>query len=92
MANCIRKSNSDHVVVFPDLLSVNNSQCLYLIACDIESFGADCVETCGHCADIGQCSPINGTCLTGCDSGFQGDLCKTRKYLEYRCKNKYIPI
>lgn len=23
---------------------------------------------------------MNGTCLTGCEAGFQGELCKTRKY------------
>lgn len=23
---------------------------------------------------------MNGTCLTGCEGGFQGELCQTRKY------------
>lgn len=23
---------------------------------------------------------VNGSCLTGCDAGFKGDLCKTRQY------------
>lgn len=38
-----------------------------------------CNETCGHCRDLNQCSNVNGTCLTGCDAGYQGDLCKPRE-------------
>lgn len=37
-------------------------------------------ETFGHCRDVNQCSIVNGTCLTGCNSGFKGDLRKTGKY------------
>lgn len=47
--------------------------------CDRGSYGVECNETCGHCCDVSQCSNVNGTCLTGCDAGFEGDLCKTRE-------------
>lgn len=57
---------------------VNNITTFISTACDIGSFGDDCSESCGHCYDINQCSSINGTCLTGCAAGHQGDLCKTR--------------
>lgn len=49
-------------------------------ACDKGSFGDNCSETCGHCRDKDKCSNINGKCLTGCDAGHQGDLCKTCKF------------
>lgn len=52
------------------------------VACEGETYGAGCKETCGHCHDVNQCSKINGTCLTGCDAGFEGDLCKTSKCVD----------
>lgn len=52
--------------------------------CDVGSYGYDCNETCGHCRDVSQCSNINGTCLTGCDAGYQGDTCKTLDELSRR--------
>lgn len=55
------------------------------IACDKGSFGPRCGEKCGRCRDFQQCFHIDGACLTGCDPGFEGDLCKT-------CKLKYIII
>lgn len=48
-------------------------------ACDGGAYGYDCRETCGHCRDVEQCYNINGTCLTGCEPDYQGDLCKTRE-------------
>lgn len=48
-------------------------------ACNTGSFGVECKETCGNCRDVSQCSRINGTCLTGCEAGYQGNTCKTRE-------------
>uniref|UniRef100_K1R1S2 Scavenger receptor class F member 2 n=1 Tax=Magallana gigas TaxID=29159 RepID=K1R1S2_MAGGI len=45
--------------------------------CERGWYGVNCEETCGHCRDMDQCSNTNGTCLTGCDAGFQGELCHT---------------
>lgn len=53
---------------------------LIIPECDRGTYGNVCNEPCGHCRDINQCSNFNGTCLNGCDAGFKGDLCKTRKY------------
>lgn len=39
-------------------------------------YGPGCIETCGHCRDVNKCSNIDGTCLTGCDAGYRGNLCK----------------
>lgn len=55
---------------------------LYLkinLECDKGLYGIECNETCGQCRDLNQCSNVNGTCFTGCDAGFWGDLCKTRE-------------
>ncbi|XP_052694142.1 uncharacterized protein LOC128172387 [Crassostrea angulata] len=46
-----------------------------VIACKRGSFGIDCNETCGHCRDINECSNVDGTCLTGCADGYEGNLC-----------------
>lgn len=60
------------------LLYIKKPLLLWIIEeCDKGSFSIGCYETCGYCRDIKQCSNINGSCLTGCDAGFKGDLCKT---------------
>lgn len=51
-----------------------------LTGCEKGSFGIDCQNRCGHCLDHDQCYHTNGTCLTGCDVGYQGHLCTTRRY------------
>ena len=43
--------------------------------CDSNTFGEDCGEECGSCVDSEQCHHINGTCLNGCERGFQGIEC-----------------
>lgn len=53
----------------------------FISACDEGSYGGDCNETCGHCLDVKQCSKINGTCLTGCDTDYKGDMCKAREWI-----------
>lgn len=55
--------------------------CFILKACEHGSYGVDCKGICGQCRDINQCFHINGTCLTGCDVGYQGKYCKTRRYI-----------
>lgn len=52
-----------------------------VLACENGLYGVDCRESCGHCHDVNQCSNINGTCLAGCDAGYEGVLCKRRKWL-----------
>lgn len=47
-------------------------------ACNIGYFGVDCNEKCGRCLELYQCNHITGTCLTGCEAGYQGSMCKTR--------------
>lgn len=51
------------------------------VACDKGFYGVDCNEKCGSCHDVSQCFHINGTCLTGCSAGYQGEFCKTREYI-----------
>lgn len=51
----------------------------HLKDCDSGLYGVDCSENCGNCLNESQCSNINGTCFTGCNAGYEGDLCKTRE-------------
>lgn len=43
--------------------------------CDGNLYGENCPMRCGHCVRSEQCHQINGTCMNGCDSGYQGSIC-----------------
>ena len=58
------------------LLSVHS---IVLVGCSNMTFGQDCNNTCGHCLNNDVCHHVNGTCLRGCNPGYHGDLCATRK-------------
>ena len=45
------------------------------------TFGQNCTGVCGHCSENEQCHHINGTCLNGCDPGFNGLKCDQGNYL-----------
>ena len=49
------------------------------IACENGTFGIDCNQTCGKCLENSICNRVNGICWTGCDAGYTGNFCKTRK-------------
>lgn len=53
---------------------------LFFIACNRGSYGFGCKERCGQCRDLNQCYHITGTCQTGCDPGYGGDMCNTSRY------------
>uniref|UniRef100_K1QME5 Multiple epidermal growth factor-like domains 10 n=1 Tax=Magallana gigas TaxID=29159 RepID=K1QME5_MAGGI len=59
------------------------------LECDKGSYGLECNGTCGYCRDINQCSNVNGTCLTGCEAGYEGDLCKTHFVQNEKCCRYY---
>lgn len=44
-------------------------------ACDGRRYGKNCSAICGNCIEFEQCNPINGTCMNGCDKGFEGLDC-----------------
>ena len=48
-------------------------------ACNNGTYGHGCLETCGHCRDQKDCHNVNGSCLTGCEDGYRGDLCTSSK-------------
>jgi hypothetical protein len=48
--------------------------------CDGRLYGENCSIPCGMCLNMSQCQHINGSCLDGCDSGFQGDNCTQGKW------------
>ena len=51
---------------------------LFFIECDNGTYGKECKASCGHCFNQEPCYHINGTCFTGCESGYLGDLCQSR--------------
>ena len=52
-------------------------KCHYLKGCTQGWYGKDSKEKCGHCLDGHQCFHINGTCISGCQPGYEGQLCKS---------------
>lgn len=61
------------------IININQIEFCQLKGCDRGFYGKSCKEICGNCHKINQCFYTNGTCLTGCDDGYQGYLCKTRE-------------
>lgn len=48
------------------------------IECPMGTYGPDCMHKCiGKCLDDVACNRTTGTCNTGCDSGYTGELCET---------------
>lgn len=47
----------------------------WLSDCTNHMYGENCSISCGHCLAREQCHHINGTCMNGCDSGYQGSSC-----------------
>lgn len=56
---------------------------IFPIVCGLGYYGAECQQECGNCRDLSQCFHTNGSCLTGCEAGYDGEMCIARK-----CKNK----
>ena len=48
--------------------------------CDNNTFGVNCTGVCGHCTEKEQCHHVNGTCLHGCEPGFNGFQCDQGNY------------
>lgn len=47
----------------------------YVTVCDGDMYGYNCSILCGKCFESEQCHHVNGTCMNGCDSGYQGEHC-----------------
>lgn len=52
---------------------------VFFTVCNEGTYGSNCNYTCGQCHAKEDCHHVNGTCLLGCEPGYQGDLCKSRK-------------
>lgn len=59
-----------------------------LIACDSHFYGENCSMPCGNCLESEQCQHINGTCMNGCASGYQGPTCKEGKFVMFLLYNQ----
>lgn len=52
---------------------------LFPTACKYGRYGLNCSLDCGNCLDSTNCNHVNGTCTSGCASGWQDlDKCVTR--------------
>jgi hypothetical protein len=49
-------------------------------ACSDNTYGRNCRETCGNCAQNAACDKRSGECLNGCGSSYRPPLCKISKY------------
>lgn len=38
-------------------------------------YGENCSKSCGNCKNNQQCHNIDGTCMSGCENGYQGSKC-----------------
>ena len=50
------------------------------VECDNNTFGVNCTGVCENCLGKEQCHYINGSCLNGCDAGFNGLKCDQGNY------------
>ena len=62
---------------------------LFSTECDGKTFGQDCGKECGECVNDEQCHHINGTCLNGCDRGFQGHECNEGEVFSFMARCPY---
>ena len=53
---------------------------MFIPACNPGNYGKNCDKDCGHCRQGIVCINTNGTCPSGCSSGYQGALCITGQY------------
>lgn len=44
--------------------------------CEAGSFGSNCSQQCGNCADGGSCRHDNGVCESGCQGDYVGVQCQ----------------
>ncbi|XP_056015840.1 scavenger receptor class F member 1-like [Ostrea edulis] len=44
-------------------------------SCAVNTYGKDCVMTCGFCKDERTCNHIHGSCAKGCTEGWFGEKC-----------------
>ena len=47
----------------------------FFIDCNQGTYGLGCKQTCGNCMNNETCFYINGSCLAGCDPGYEGEKC-----------------
>ena len=46
------------------------------------NYGPGCPTPCGNCNAGSACDEMDGTCLNGCEEGFEGPLCLTGRRMK----------
>ena len=78
---CLNMNNRILKYLYPEELCWTCS--VFFIVCDNRKYGQTCNKSCGHCLNQGFCHHENGACLSGCDPGFHGVLCTSRKHRSF---------
>lgn len=66
------------------------------IACSNGTFGEGCKLKCGHCYGNSACDHVNGSCVSGCASGWTGTVCNKSEQIRilfltaFQCHHAYI--
>lgn len=58
-------------------------------ACNNGTYGQGCKNQCGHCRDQNECHNVYGSCLTGCEDGYRGEMCNSSKVCSKRDTKNY---
>lgn len=62
----------------------NNLLIIISAECEAGKFGQNCRESCGNCVQNGACHHVNGSCLNGCDAGYEGTNCTQGKSIQIK--------
>ena len=60
----------------------NNHLIIISTECKAGEFGQNCTESCGNCVQNEACHHVNGSCLNGCDAGYEGTNCTQGKSIQ----------
>jgi hypothetical protein len=58
-----------------DTDNINYSLFYIILECTNLTYGYLCDTSCGHCKSRDLCDRVNGSCLSGCENGWEGDKC-----------------
>lgn len=56
-----------------------NTTKLFLLACPTGHYGVNCSDTCSPHCQADTCDHVTGVCISGCEDGYKGQLCRKRK-------------
>ena len=65
----------------------------YMVSeCTAGKYGLHCEMDCGKCSNTSKCFHVNGTCPSGCSSGFQGHTCKGDLHNKHKSEIQFLGV